>query len=470
MTLTTSSERNQLDVLILGGGPAGMSAGLALLKRGDLKVGMIERGDFSDARFGESLASTARSSLEYLGAWDAFAQTQSLAPSNTKLAWGNLSMRAAEEVMPAVGPAWALDRVGFEQSLADIFVRRGGELLINSQVVTCEPQAKKGWKVQVKLQDKSMLTVFCKFVIDASGRRGVMRTNLNIPLTVHDRLVGVGCIGVVAEGSAVSVETQIEACEYGWWHISKMADNQVSVVLMSDPDILSKLHASQSDVWRALLEKMPHLGQLSHEIFFAEPPRSFACYSSYLQGGGGKDWVAIGDAAASFDPISGRGIPRAIAGGVHGAFIAVDSIYSSGALLETYAQAIAQDFRQYLQTQWQIYQRETRWPDAAFWARRRAVVGISTDSVIKSCQYYEAKFDAPALHLRANEIQELWLLCREGRSLKEVVQEFLGMHRQVPEQKVVLGLQELIERAYVEISVDEGEDCVFFNTERLIFD
>lgn len=144
MILTTSSERHQLDVLILGGGPAGMSAGLALLRRGDLSVGMIERGDFSDSRFGESLSCTARSSLEYLGAWDAFVKTQSLAPANTNVAWGSLPMRPAEELFPTMGPAWSLDRVSFEKKLAAVFVERGGELLINSQVVTCEPQAKKG--------------------------------------------------------------------------------------------------------------------------------------------------------------------------------------------------------------------------------------------------------------------------------------------------------------------------------------
>ena len=61
-------------------------------------------------------------------------------------------------------------------------------------------------------------------------------------------------------------------------------------------------------------------------------------------------------------------------------------------------------------------------------------------------------------------------LCVAGKVLKQVVLEFHGKHAHIPEQKVLLGLQELIENNYLEISVEEEEDCVFFNTERLYFD
>ena len=109
--------------------------------------------------------------------------------------------------------------------------------------------------------------------------------------------------------------------------------------------------------------------------------------------------MAVGDAVASYDPISSSGIPRALATGVHGAFIAVDHLFSEGSLLDTYAQAIEQDFRQYLQTQWQYYQRETRWPDSVFWARRRAVIALSKDSMIQDVHFYENKITVQAAHV-----------------------------------------------------------------------
>lgn len=465
----SSSYIKHVDVLVLGGGPAGSSAGLNLLKRGDLSVMMVERGDYSEAKFGESISSGVRSTLEYLGIWDDFAASQDLSAFYSSVAWGSDLPKQISYMFTPNGTGWNLDRLCFERMLADRFVACGGELLCDSQVVTCVRQKQRGWEVEVKSKNQEIQTVFCKYIIDASGRRGVMRTNLNLALSVHDRLIGVGCIGELSTNSKVKIENQVEACEYGWWYITAMSDNRVSVVLMSDPDIVNKMQACHLDVWRALLSKMTNLNPSIRSAVFSEKPRSFPCYSSYLNEAGGKDWVAVGDAVASYDPISSSGIPRALSSGIHGAFIAVDSLFSRGELLATYAQAIEQDFKQYLQTQWQYYQRETRWPESVFWARRRAVIGISKESTVRLTHFYSQRINRMPIHLKASEEQELWLLCESGKTLKQVIAEFSEQYIHLPESKIILGLQELIESGYLEISIEEEEDCVFFNTDRLYF-
>lgn len=467
--LANSTSIKQVDVLILGGGPAGASAGLNLLKRGDLSVMMVERGNYSEAKFGESLSSSVRSTLEYLGVWDAFSASQDLAPFYSNVSWGSGTQRQIGYMFTPNGGGWRLDRLALERLLADSFVARGGELLSDSQVITCARQAERGWQVEVRGSNQEMQTVFCKYIIDASGRRGVMRTNLNLALTVHDRLIGVGCIGELPKNSPPQLENQVEACEYGWWYISPMPNNQISVVLMSDPDIVNKLQACHPDVWRALLAKVGNIREAIQTAKFNDKPRSFPCYSSYLSSAGGKDWVAVGDAVASYDPISSSGIPRALASGIHGAFIAVDSLFSKGDLLSTYAQAIEQEFKQYLQTQWQYYQRETRWAESVFWARRRAVVGISKESSVRATHTYEPRITRSPIHLKANEAYDLWLLCEVGKSLRQIITEFSSHYLYLPETKIILGLQELIESGFLEISIEEEEDCVFFNTDRLHF-
>ncbi len=475
--LDNLSSVKQLDVLILGGGPAGASAGLNLLKRGDLSVMMVERGNYTEAKFGESLSSSVRSTLEYLGVWDAFSATQDLAPFYSNVSWGSGVQRQIGYMFTPNGGGWRLDRLALERLLADSFVARGGELWCDSQVVTCVRQAERGWQVEVKRGNQETQTIFCKYIIDASGRRGVMRTNLNLALTVHDRLIGVGCIGELSTSSPAKManqmenplENQIVACEYGWWYISPMSNNQVSVVLMSDPDIVNKLQACHPDVWRALLANVSNISESIQTAKFSEKPRSFPCYSSYLNAAGGKDWVAVGDAVAAYDPISSSGIPRALASGIHGAFIAVDSLFSNGELLTTYAQAIEQEFKQYLQTQWQYYQRETRWTESVFWARRRAVIGISKESSVRATHVYEPRITRPPIHLKANEAYDLWLLCQVGKSLRQIITEFSSHYVYLPESKIILGLQELIESGFLEIFIEEEEDCVFFNTDRLYF-
>lgn len=459
-----------VDVLILGGGPSGIAAGIALLKRGDVDVMVVERGDYSEYKYGESLSSDVRSTLEYLDVWQDFTQAQNLTPFHSQVNWGSESQRQLEYMFTPHGSGWNLDRLAFEKLLAETFVQRDGKLLCDSQVITCERQTYRGWRVQVKSKDQQMQTIMCKYIIDASGRRGVMRTNLNLALTVYDRLIGVSCIGQLPADADQSLVNQVEACKYGWWYLAPMPENKVSVVLMTDPDIAHKMQSCHPDVWRGLLKELPFMGKAVEGVIFPDKPRSFPCFSSYLKEAGGKDWVAVGDAVASYDPIASSGIPRALANGMHGAFMAVDGLFSNGDLLKTYSQSIEQDFKQYLQTQWQYYQRETRWPDAVFWARRRAVVAISKDAIVHATHYFEQKLARAPVHLKANELQDLWLYCELGKPIREVVELFSQRHLHLPESKILLGLQELIETGYLEILTDEEEDRVFLNSDRLHFD
>ncbi len=213
-----SMQTQYADVLIIGGGPSGCAAGLALLKRGDIDVMMIERDDYTEHRYGESLSSGVRSTLEYLDLWQDFAQAQNLAPFTCQVTWGSESQRRLGYMFTPHGTGWNLDRLNFEQMMMRAFVKRGGRLQCHRQVITCEPQSDRGWRVIVKSQDQQMHMIVCKYIIDASGRRGVMRTNLNLALKVHDRLIGVTCIGQLPADSSPQIENQVEACELGWWH------------------------------------------------------------------------------------------------------------------------------------------------------------------------------------------------------------------------------------------------------------
>lgn len=61
------------DVVIIGGGPAGISAALTLLKRTDISVLVVEAGHYDRPKSGESLSPGVRNLLDYLAVWDDFA-------------------------------------------------------------------------------------------------------------------------------------------------------------------------------------------------------------------------------------------------------------------------------------------------------------------------------------------------------------------------------------------------------------
>ena len=447
------------DVLIMGGGAAGTSAGLSLLNKANISVALVEGGNYSDGRTGESLSTHAKPLLQFLDVWDEFSQSYSLIDFNSVAAWGSEKLRPLDSFNTPKLKGWHIDRIQFDQQLANVFSRRGGQLFLNSKVVSCTNQLKDGWTISIKEANGDTRKITCRYLIDASGRRGLIRTNTNLSLSVYDRLVGVCCIGRLPKDNNFKPIVQIEACEYGWWYFSPLPGNRVSVALMSDPDIVCQLQVSKMDIWNSLLQRLEIMNGPMKELIFNEQVYSFPCFSSFLNKMGGDNWIVAGDAVASYDPLCSSGILRAIDSGIHGALVAIDSLFSNGKnnLLESYSQSIQKEFSSYLQTQWQCYQRENRWPNALFWERRRTVVGISCDAIIQETYFYEHSLDRKTIHLNGHELQTLWSLCQPSKSLQQVANAFLLLHTHVVEQKVMLALQELINKEAIKLVTQDAE-------------
>src|SRR5262249_53538337 len=107
------------------------------------------------------------------------------------------------------------------------------------------------------------------------------------------------------------------------------------------------------------------------------PPRLFPAFSACVSPATGDDWVAVGDAACSQDPLSASGIARALDTGIHAAR-AIDSQLRSGrtAALVAYDKWIATGFVTYWTTRMAYYNIEHRWPEAPFWRRRQPVLTL----------------------------------------------------------------------------------------------
>jgi flavin-dependent dehydrogenase len=82
--------------------------------------------------------------------------------------------------------------------------------------------------------------------------------------------------------------------------------------------------------------------------------------------------VAVGDAAASYDPLSGQGVIRALQTGLSAAVAVMAAQDGRVHALDDYADGVAEDFRQYLRLRQEYYRAEQRWPASTFWRRRHA--------------------------------------------------------------------------------------------------
>jgi flavin-dependent dehydrogenase len=102
-------------------------------------------------------------------------------------------------------------------------------------------------------------------------------------------------------------------------------------------------------------------------------PRVVAAASSRLDRVSGRGWVAVGDAAMAFDPLSSRGLTHALASGIRAGEALDSALAGEAAALDAYGSSASDAFREYSRQRAIYYGREQRWPQSVFWRRRHAV-------------------------------------------------------------------------------------------------
>ena len=82
----------------------------------------------------------------------------------------------------------------------------------------------------------------------------------------------------------------------------------------------------------------------------------------------GTGWLAVGDAAISWDPLSSQGILTALESGIRGATATLDASSHS---LDEYAHWLELLWKRYLQHYRYYYDQVRRWSHSEFWRRRQ---------------------------------------------------------------------------------------------------
>jgi len=84
----------------------------------------------------------------------------------------------------------------------------------------------------------------------------------------------------------------------------------------------------------------------------------------------GVDWLAVGDAAASYDPLASSGLTLALRSGEEAASAIVKRRAGERSAPARFARTVQERFTEYLVQRRDYYALETRWPGSPFWARR----------------------------------------------------------------------------------------------------
>jgi len=349
------------DVAIIGGGPAGTAAALTLLRYSRLRPVVIERSSYDTWRVGETLSPGVYPLLAYLGAESVLSGERASRPPTgggrdarspqrrayaTSAAWGSADVVSRDFLFTGGGDAWHLDRARFDASLAQLVADRGGTLLTNTT-----------WPLDLK----------SRFVIDASGRHAVHARTQGARATIDDHLTGL--VAIFEGGDDSGTATLVEAVEDGWWYSAHLPEDRTAVAFMTDADVVRAARLHEPDAWLGHLDRAPRTRSRVAQATLAHGPNVCPAHSQILDPVIGDGWIAAGEAAASFDPLSSMGIGYAIASGIQAARIAASG---NGAL---YATDVRRHYDAYLARRQGYYAMERRWPESPFWARRRPTAG-----------------------------------------------------------------------------------------------
>lgn len=357
------------DVLIAGGGPGGCACALMLRTHAPgLSVALAEASDYGGARIGETLSPAAGPVLDHLGVRDAFHAHVHAPAYGTAAAWGAPVPHENDFVFHARGVGWHLDRAAFDAMLAREAGGRGVTVLRRTRVESVRRGEDGGWAASLSSGGR----VTARVVVDATGSRAGLARQLGVRSAAVDRLAG---FVRFFRGAGGDPRTLVEAFADGWWYTAPIPGGGRVAACMTDSDIGRELGVAEVDGWERVLAAVPHVrAALGH----AEPLGAVtvrAARSRSLRPAGGDDWLAAGDAACTFDPLSSQGVLKALRSGIFAAYAAGDLLAKGDAAgMERYRRFAADEFAGYLRTRARYYAEERRWPGREFWRRRHAAV------------------------------------------------------------------------------------------------
>jgi flavin-dependent dehydrogenase len=388
------------DAAVVGGGPAGCATALALRAHAPtLRVALLEASTYDRPRLGETLPPLARQLLEHLGVWDAFVAQGHRQVHGTAAAWGSAVPRGHDYFFGMQGSGWHLDRAAFDAMLAAQAERQGVTVLRRTRVRGAERDGgerddgagrrgaeRGGWQLDLGGGRR----LHARFVVDATGPSASVARLAGARFAALDRLTGYGRLfdepaaagsapgGAAGPGGGRAAAPRdprvlVEAFADGFWYTAGLPGGRRVAVCLTDADVARRLRLTDAAGWERALAATTHVRQVLQEARSAGPLLVRPAQSRLLQPAAGDGWLAVGDAASLFEPLSAQGIVKALRSGIFAAYAAGDLLARGDARgMDRYARLIPDEFAGYTQARARIYAEERRWPQSEFWRRRTA--------------------------------------------------------------------------------------------------
>lgn len=355
--------------VVAGGGPAGAAAALVLARAGR-RVLLADSSAADAFRVGESLPPAACPLLRDLGVLDRVRTDGHLPSFGNLSAWGSDLLQEHDHIFDPHGHGWHLDRARFDAALRDTARDAGAEVLENVEIRGAE-RADSNWRVGLRA-GAATHEVETAWLLDATGRRATLARRHGAMRHQDDRLVAFYARFRSAIGGDDDARTMIESAPNGWWYTALLPSGERVVARLTDADLADRAALLSSEGFAARLRESSHIGALlsGRGYVLQGRPSGTGAETARLDRFAGDGWVAVGDAALSFDPLSSQGMLTALYTGLRAGQALDRALVGDSAGIADYVSRLEQVYATYLRNRQIFYAAEPRWSGHPFWQRR----------------------------------------------------------------------------------------------------
>ncbi|HUV13763.1 MAG TPA: NAD(P)/FAD-dependent oxidoreductase, partial [Acidobacteriota bacterium] len=320
---TSSSLADNVDAVVIGGGPAGSTASALIAERG-FRVRLYERECFPRFHVGESLIPETYWTLERLGLIEKLRNSPFVKKYSVQFVSSNGKYSTPfyfHENKPCnSSQTWQVERSEFDQIMLANAREKGVEVREGVRVRDVLFEQDRAVGVRIQMADRSQREIRARVVVDAGGQSGLLMKRFG--LRVWDPVLNKGAIWTYWQGAkrdsgldAGATMVFQTADRQGWfWYIPLHRDS-TSVGVVKPFDELFRKGRSHEE---AYLEEVEGSRALKDRISGAERTTEYfatrdCSYRAKRVAGDG--WVLVGDAYAFLDPLYSSGILLALRSG-----------------------------------------------------------------------------------------------------------------------------------------------------------
>jgi len=343
------------DALVIGGGPAGCATAITLARNG-LAVCLVDDGRRTSWP-GETLPAGSTTVVA-----DVFGLTVLESHHRAfciQAAWETEELQVTDGLSHPLGEGWLLDRHAFDRMAKSAAAQAGATIVNGHAFVSRETDGTFVASVRERACKAALL-------IDATGRTAAIARRAGGQFERGSPLLA--CIVVSPESGDPIQATTVESVPEGWWYSTPTPQGGRVLALVSDVDLVPR-GTARREWWLASLRSTLHLRKLAPEGLVldgeeAASMRVSQAGTGWLSEPRGLGWIAVGDAAAHFDPLSSQGLLTGILMGARAGQAVVDDT------LEDWSVDYRMLVEDHLGLASYYYGLVDRWPESPFWMRR----------------------------------------------------------------------------------------------------